>query len=284
MNDIEREVLILNSAWSMIDRMLNWSMFVKDDRVNLGNLVFKDNAQAQLFNILLGDFLSQIDAYKGSPVPLGLKPVPNDARPSDKTFLFHLRGVCTNPQFDSDASELSSAVENFATWIEVEFTAMGVNLGTINIVADIPVTRYLYIKMCGDIAKHNIARLAGNVKHLHKLLKNAGHQITEQEAYLALDPFLEWFQQDILIYHASQIGEYLNNIRWAIYRYLKSEFHRSKHTISLGTVNLIANDYHLPPKIVNPLAKSMYFEIMNRSMRVPLMQQFVISPCMKTRY
>lgn len=31
MNDTEREVIILNSAWEMIDEMVNWAMFVKNE-------------------------------------------------------------------------------------------------------------------------------------------------------------------------------------------------------------------------------------------------------------
>ena len=31
MNEIEQECIILNSAWQMIDDMVNWGMFVKHD-------------------------------------------------------------------------------------------------------------------------------------------------------------------------------------------------------------------------------------------------------------
>jgi hypothetical protein len=58
-----------------------------------------------------------------------------------------------------DVAELAATVEAFASWLEGEFTASGVNLHSIDVVADLQVTRYRYIKMCGDIAKHNLARL-----------------------------------------------------------------------------------------------------------------------------
>ena len=41
MNEIERESIILNSAWGMIDGMVNWAMFVKDDRAKPTNLMFQ---------------------------------------------------------------------------------------------------------------------------------------------------------------------------------------------------------------------------------------------------
>lgn len=284
MNDIEREAIILNSAWEMIDSMVNWAMFVKHDRTEVTNLMFRTSAHARLFVILLGDFLSEVRAFKGEPVPLGLKPAPSNARPSDLTFLFHLRQVCANPKLSPDPSALAKAVQEFATWLEGEFTATGVNLHAIDIVADLRVTRYRYIKMCGDIAKHNLARLATNVGNLRKLLGQAGHPVTEQQAYLAIESFFEWFQQDIFIYHSSQIGEFLNNIRWAIYQYLQPEFLRSWHLTDRATTDFPMYGYRVPSEIAEPLAVAMYWEVMNRSRSKPYVQRFVISPRMKMLY
>ena len=80
-NDFEREAIILNLAWEMIDGMVNWEMFVKNDCDEPMNLVFENRQYSRLFVILLGDFLSEIRAFKGDPVPLGLKPAPSNARP-----------------------------------------------------------------------------------------------------------------------------------------------------------------------------------------------------------
>ena len=86
MNAIEQECIILNSVWEMIDGMVNWAMFVKDDRADPTNLMFQTSQSSQLFVILLGDFLSQLRGFRG-PIPLGLKAAPSNARPSDLTFL-----------------------------------------------------------------------------------------------------------------------------------------------------------------------------------------------------
>src|SRR5208337_1731943 len=166
MNEIERESIILNSAWEMIDGMVNWAMFVKDDRTAPANLMFETGQHSRLFIILLGDFLSEIRAFKGGPVPLGLKTAPPNARPSDLTFIFHLRQVCADPKLGEDATGLGERIEAFANWLEGEFVAPSVNLHAIGVVADLRVARYRYIKMCGDIAKHHLARLATNVSHL----------------------------------------------------------------------------------------------------------------------
>jgi len=78
-NDLEREAVILNPAWSMIDEMVNWAMFVAVERTEPTNLMFQTRQCARLFLILLGDFLSDVRAFKGEPLPLGLKPAPSNA-------------------------------------------------------------------------------------------------------------------------------------------------------------------------------------------------------------
>ncbi|QDC02796.1 hypothetical protein [Mesorhizobium sp. 8] len=284
MNDTEREAIILNSAWEMIDGMVNWAMFMKTDRPDPSNLMFQTSGCARLFVILLGDFLSEIRAFKGEPIPLGLKRAPSNARPSDLTFLFHLRQVCTDPKLGADGDGLSAAVEAFATWLEGEFIATGVNLHAIDVVADVRITRYRYLKMCGDMAKHNLARLATNVGHLRRLLEQAGHPVSEQQAYLAVETFFEWFHEDIFVYHSSQIGEFLNNIRWAIYDYLQPEFRRSYHVPATSTAEFPRYSYHVPSAITEPVAVAMYWDAMNRSRSQPYVQRFVIPDYMKQRY
>jgi hypothetical protein len=142
MNDIEREAIILNSAWEMIDGMVNWAMFVNNDRTEPTSLMFQTRQHSRLFTILLGDFLSEIHAFKGDHVPLGLKPAPRNARPSDLTFLFHLRQVCADPKLGRDTTALIAGVETFADWLEGEFSAPGVNLSAIDVVADLRVAAF----------------------------------------------------------------------------------------------------------------------------------------------
>ncbi len=284
MNDTEREAIVLNSAWEMIDGMVNWAMFEKTDNPNPSHLLFKTTQHAQLFAILLGDFLSEIKAFKGEPIPFDLAPAPSQARPSDLTFLFHLRQVCSKPQLGRNASSLSFAIEEFGKWLEQEFVATDVNLDTIDIVADIRVTRYRYIKMCGDIAKHNLARLATNVGHLRNLLSEAGHSVTEQQAYRAIERFFAWFHDDIFHYHSSQIAELLNNVRWAIFEYLTPEFLRSHHLSDKSTESFPIYSYRIPEAIVEPIAVEMYWNAMNRVRSKPYVHRFTIPDYMMTRY
>lgn len=284
MNEIEREAIILNSAWEMIDGMVNWAMFVKNDRTEPTNLMFETSQHRRLFIILLGDFLSEVRAFKGTPVPLGLKATPSNARPSDLTFIFHLRQVCTAPNLGADATDLSARIEAFADWLEGSFVAPGVNLHEIGVVADLRVARYRYIKICGDIAKHNQARLATNIRHIRNILESAGHSASEQEAYRSVGNFFEWFHDDIFDYHSSQIAEFLNNIRWAIFEYLQPEFWRSWHLTENATPDFPRYAYHFPALITEPLARAMYWNLMNRVRARPRVHRFVVSDSLKQRY
>jgi hypothetical protein len=284
MNDTEQECIILNSAWEMIDGMVNWAMFVRNDRTDPTNLTFETSQHSRLFIVLLGDFLSQLRAFRGQPIPLGLNPAPPSARPSDLTFLYYLRQVCANPKFGPDATDLSRRTEAFAAWLEGDFIAPGVNLHAIDIVTDLRVPRYRYIKICGDIAKHNLARLSTNVGHIRALLEASGHPISEQQGYLAVENFYDWFHDDIFIYHSSQIAEFLNSIRWAIFGYLQPEFARSWHLVEGSTSSFADYGYHIPEDCTEPVAQAMYWDLMNRVRAEPRMHRFIVHESFKQGY
>ena len=159
MNQIELESVVLNSAWAMIDDMVNWAIFVKNDLVGPTTLRFQSTTHAELFIILMTDFLSPIQQSKSNKIIQELGRLPDNARGANRTFIYHLRQVCLNPQLGKDATELSDKVEEFASWLETSMMSRGVNLGEINIVADLELKRIRYLKMCGNIAKHSLPRL-----------------------------------------------------------------------------------------------------------------------------
>jgi hypothetical protein len=284
MNDTEREAIILNNAWEMIDGMVNWAMFEKTEKVELSNLFMPTAQHHQLFLILLTDFLSQTTKRNGKPIPLGLSEPPSGTTPANRTFLFHLRQVCANPILGNDSNGLSDAVEAFAVWLEKEFVSQGVNLHTADVVLDLRVSRYTYIKICGDIAKHNLSRLEGNGKRLGNLIASNGVNLDEQQIYLAFETFYEWFAEGIFVYHISQIAELLNNIRWAIYEYLVPEYNRSWHERFDVPKHFQAYSYHVPDTIKEPIAIAMYWSAMNRVRSRPYFQRFVIPEIYKTAH
>jgi hypothetical protein len=283
MNDVEQECIILNSAWQMIDDMVNWAMFVKHDRTEPTNMMFQTHQHSRLFVILLGDFLSGIIPFKRR-APMGLKASPPRARPSDLTFLYYLRQVYAKPHLGDQVDGLRICTEAFATWLETEFIAEGVNLHAIDVVADLRISRYRYIKMCGDIAKHNWARLARNVVHIRRLLEESGHPVSEEDGYLAIDNFFEWFHDHIFDYHSSLIAEFLNNIRWAMFDYLRSEHARSWHLTEKASPSFPIYAYKYPLGCSAPLARAMYWDLMNRVRSEPWMHRFIAHDAFKSRY
>lgn len=252
--------------------MVNWAMFSKNDLVEPTTLFFESREHAKLFIILLTDFLSKTSSTHG------LLSVPSDAQGADLTFLFHLRQVCQNPQLGKDATELSNTVETFACWLEKKFTSNGVNLTSIDVIADLEINRFRYIKMCGNIAKHNLDRLTRNIEDFQSLLKAAGHEVSIQNAYLATGDYFTWFFDDVFLFHSNYIVEFLNDIRWDVFEYLHPAYERSWYprTRFRGDYG-----YNLPESIVNPFAQAMYWDLMNRVRRKPYMSRFVVDKSFK---
>ena len=278
MNQIERESVILNSAWAMIDEMVNWVMFVKNDLVGPTTLMFQSRTQAEKFIILLTDFLSPIQQSKSNEIVQELERLPNNARGADRTFIFHLRQVCLHPQLEEDATELSDKVEEFASWLETSMISRGVNLSEISVVADIELERYRYLKMCGNITKHSLPRLNRVASELQDLLKTAGYDVSIQDAKLAADLFFDWFFDDVFMFHSNQIVEFLNDIRWRMFEYLQPEYQRSCHPGGRFTGDY---GYHIPDSVTDPFAQAMYWDVLNRVRAKPLMERFVVDNSFK---
>lgn len=279
MNVTERETIILNTVWQVIDAMVNRSMFVGFREDHPTTLQPKTNEHAVLFVILLRDFLSEVRAFGKSPVPFGLRKPQTDARATDRTLIFHLRQVCQRPSLGTNVEPLRERIEAFADWLEGSFEAKGVNLAEIDLVCDLHVERYKYLQMCGDIAKHSLPRLSVNARYLRNILAQAGHEITEEQSYLAIPSFFDWFFEDCFMYSASRIAEFLNEIRLAVSEYLAPEFQRAwrpKDDMAYG--------YHIPKEIEEPVARAIYWNLMNRVRGKPWISRFVVTEYFKMRH
>ena len=140
--------------------------------------------------------------------------------------------------------------------------------------------RITFLKVCGDIGKHNFARLEGNVKKVCRILANNGHSIDEGKGYLVLPEFYEWFHTHLLSYHASTIAEFLNNLRWGIFHYLEPEFVRSFEQIEPEP----SYRYKFPPECTQPLPQAMYWELMNMVRTGLYFPQFTVTPSLKKQF
>ena len=120
-----------------------------------------------------------------------------------------------------------------------------------------------------------------NARILRKILAKNDHHISIEQAYLAMGNFYAWFHDDIFTYHGSTIGEFLNNIRWGIYDYLKPEFSRS---FRRSDVESMAHHYDFPDDCKNDFARTMYWELMGWTSSKPCMPRFQVTNMLKKRY
>jgi hypothetical protein len=72
---------------------------------------------------------------------------------------------------------LSQPLEAFVRWLEEECGVEDLWLPSIGLKITIKVKRITFIKICGNIGKHNFSRLGINVDGICKILKESGTSI-----------------------------------------------------------------------------------------------------------
>jgi hypothetical protein len=222
-NALEQEILVLKAVWDCIAEMVNYEIFLKPDQTTDVSMMPDTATHQRLFNILLDDFLSAPDANA-----FDLPKPPKDCVSTDKTYLFYLKNVIAAPKLNPEgADHLKGPVQNFVDWLEADCTVEKVWFPSISVETNLTVKRIAFIRICGSIARHNFGRLTRNANELVAILKQNGVVVDDDQRFLILPEFYEWFHDSILNYHISALAEFLNNIRWGIYEYLYSEWCRS---------------------------------------------------------
>ena len=212
-SNIEQEVIILKAVKELVDSMVNFELMSLEGNDPDSNIIFKSSTHQRFFNIILVDFLSCTD--KKGPI-------------KQTSYLGGLGELSNNPNFDENNSvnHLKVVTEEFKHWLEQE-VEVDVWLPSIDKETKLKITRFRFLKMTGDISKHNYLKAVGVAEELRDILAKSGVTVDIDEALLALAEFYERFHTDILNYHSSTIAEFLNNIRWGIFEYLQPEYKRS---------------------------------------------------------
>jgi hypothetical protein len=109
-NEVEHEAIVLLADWEMLGGMVNYAFFNKLKRTNDVLLMFDNSNDKRLFNILLGDFLSQPNERGANDSFLNLKKPPKSGRPTDYTFLFYLRQICAAPKLAKNSDCIQKPV------------------------------------------------------------------------------------------------------------------------------------------------------------------------------
>lgn len=282
---LEQEAIVLNAVMGMVDDMVNDVIFcpLGEERENT-NLLPQTSETLRQYAILLRDFLSPVTGKGKGPVPFGLPTPTSSSKATDYTTLFYLVRVCENPLIGSDVRFLTMLVHDFIEWLECPAFVPRVWFSNIGMEVDLTVKRIDFIRMGGDIGKHNFLRLGGQASKLIRILEENDVSISESQAFAALPDCWDWFHTHLFAYHASTIAEFLNNIRYAIRLYV-TEAAKSRYRVTAKF-----DDYHesyafdRPADIKSEFAWAQYCELLGSTKRKPNFPRFSVTQSLKDRY
>jgi len=269
LSEIEEEVVLLKAIKEIIDLMVNFEVLALMGSDPDSQISFKSITHQRFFNIILVDLLSQKKTDERAPI----KPT---------SYLAGLKSICKSPSFNIDNSitSLYEATHRFDEWLEQQ-VEVDVWLPSIDKETTLKISRGSFLKICGNISKHNFLRLGIVAEKLVKTLAESGLSIGIDDALLTLADFYERFHSDIFNYHSSTIAEFLNNIRWGIFEYLQPEFRCS---IVWEGGDTQKYRYTYPEGIMNKFARECYWEIMNEVRDPPYVRRFEVTKWLKLRY
>lgn len=263
----DEEVILLRGTWELIDEMVNFALFELYGNDPDSEVHFHSHIHQRYFNVLLVDFLSQTD-----------KKLPG----KKISFLGALQSISNSPIFErhDSAAELRRSSDDFTSWLNAE-VEVETWMPSIDVQAILKLSRIDFIKLCGNVTKHSFLRSEGFAKKLRTILSTAGHDVTRDQSLLALGDFYERFHTDILGYHASTVAEFLNNLRWGIYEYLRTEYVAS---VRFEGKNASAYHYVIPDVVTSEFARTCYWDLMNAVRSEPYMRRFQVTRWLKLRY
>ena len=175
MKNIEQEIIILKAVKELIDSMVNFELISIAGDDPDSSITFKSMTHQMFFNIMLVDFLSCTD--KKGPI-------------EQTSYLGGLRAVSNSPCFNEvdTIKHLKIATQEFKDWLDQE-VEVDIWLPSINKDTSIKVTRINFLKMTGDISKHNYLRAVGVAEELKNILAKSRIGVGVEEALLALSEF-----------------------------------------------------------------------------------------------
>jgi hypothetical protein len=266
LNNVETEAVFLSAVFEIVNSMVNHVMMRISGSDPDCEVVFASDEHRQLFNILLVDFLSETDKR--------LRILP-------QSYIAALKRITQNPSFNVDDSVqyLRRATNDFADWLDTK-VKVDIWLPNIDTETSLVISRSLFLRMCGNIAKHNFLRLNTVALQLQQLLKTQQVEVSIEQALLTLEDFYE-HMRGVFSYHSTTLAEFLNNLRWGIYRYLQPEFKRSFRRIP---GDRYAYEFSYPTGLQVEFAQQCYWNLMNHVRSEPYMRPFQGTKWSKLHY
>lgn len=267
---VEQEIITLKAVLDMIGDMVNYETMTIHFSDPDSSVMFRTMTHMAFFNIILVDLLSRPDRFF-----IG-----------DKNYIDRLGEICRNPCMGEikDLRELSESVCALARWLSEKVTIQNRWFPSLELQIDVSIERQVFIRICGNITKHNFTQLTLQAKKLKQVFSENGKSISLDKCILALQDFRQQFYDDIFHYHSSTIAEFLNNIQWGIYSYAAPVRARCLENRYDEELRVNAYTYLYPASVISDLGKTCYWDLMNDVMRQPCIQRFEVTKYLKMRY
>jgi hypothetical protein len=261
-NKAEKEAIGLCIALEAINDMVNHELLGVNLSMCEVEAHFHTPIHLELFIIRLLDFVKEKGDCKFTGV--------------SGSCIDILKAACGTCSFDQEDSirYLRESVNKLDNWRKHKST-IKLWLPTLNIEANIEVSREELIYISANHSKHNLSRLTGVSKKIHSILRKKNYSMTVEQIPLALDDFREHLQEHYFIYYSTWLAELLNNIRWGIQSYLWPTFLKSFTKDN-------PNDrrhyrYKYPEEIQNEVPKQWFWRLMNNIRVKPYFHKFSVS-------
>jgi hypothetical protein len=181
-----------------------------------------------------------------------------------------LGAVSTSRCFDINGSAMSltDSVTALRDWLEAK-TKLKLWIPSIQINAEIVLSRSLLLFILGNHVKHNLARLTGVSETVGKLLREHGYSVQEEQIPLALEDIHEHLQENYFVYYGTWLAELINNVRWGLQDYLTPLFQESYVSLQDNRY-----EYKYPPDLSDVVARQWFWRLMNHVRSQPYISRF----------
>jgi hypothetical protein len=256
----EREAIVLSSVMGIIDDMVNHAIFSFPGSGATRQPFPTDTTAKSFFALRLSDFLSQTDR------DIGIEPIP---------YVRHLIEICDNPFF-GDVTGLRTVVEKFRNWLAEKKTFTKIWLPTLDIETSLTPSRLSWLKVAGNLQKHDALRSAGTAKDIAAWLTEACKPVGHMDVLAAIEDFRAWLNEDAFSAYIVPIAYWLNELRWETFEYLKPYF-RANYVSSWDDRMGIDNySYRTDSNVTAPFARGQRHDLLNWVRNRPIVERFSI--------
>jgi hypothetical protein len=269
--DIDKEIILLKACSELISEMVNNANMTFSENDGYTEVRHTSEESHKLFLIFLVDFLSIPDqGFVGSK----------------KSYLSNLAEITLqeNPKLNPNGKkDLNVSVVIFQNWLKQEIVIEKIWFPELEIETSLTISRFEIIKLTGNYCKHNFSRYRTMINLLKDKVVDAGYPRPSDKVIMDLENVVNGFLMPIVRHQTTIISEFLNNIRWEIYYYLRPVL--EKNLIDLGKVDGHRQyKYIIPNEIKSDLAKSLYWDLMNSTRCEPYVARFKTPSYLRMSY